>query len=408
MILSVKEAESIILDLVQPIQDTETVNLDETGDRILATAVTSKLDFPYWDNSAMDGFAVKFADVQNSNAETPAVLEVIEEIPAGYQPQKDLKPGQAARIFTGAMMPKGADTIIIQENSLTEGNKVKIFSSPHYPGEFVRKRASFYQAGNPLLMPGIALNAADIAVLATAQCTQITVFRRPRVAIFSTGDELITPSQLLQPGKIVDSNQYALAAFVAKNGGIPIKLGIVPDNREALKATISQAINTADLVLSTGGVSVGEYDYVEEILAELGGEIHVKSVAIKPGKPLTVASFKNGCLYFGIPGNPVSALVSCWRFVQPALKKMSGFLGNCLPDFVEGITLTQLRAGGKLETYFWGNVTLKNGNYEFTLAAGGHNSGNLINLAQTNSFAVLPVGKTVIEPGEKVMLMMVF
>jgi len=405
--LSVKETESIILNLVQPIKDTEIVDLDTVSDRILATPVTSKLNFPYWDNSAMDGYAVKFADVQSCNQENPAILEVVEEIPAGYQPQKEIQPGQAARIFTGAMLPKGSDTIVIQENSQREGNLVKIFSPPQTPGEFVRKQGSFYLHGNPLLMPGIALNAADIAVLATAQCTQITVFRRPRVAIFSTGDELITPEQTLQPGQIVDSNQYALAAFVAQNGGIPIKMGIIPDDKEALKSTISQAINSADLVLSTGGVSVGDYDYVEEILAELGGEIHVKSVAIKPGKPLTVANFNNfhnSCLYFGIPGNPVSALVSCWRFVQSALKKMSGFLGNCLPDFVEGITLTELRSGGKLETYFWGNVTLKDGKYEFSKAAGGQNSGNLINLAQTNSLAVLPVGKTVIEPGEKVML----
>ncbi|MGK7876149.1 MAG: gephyrin-like molybdotransferase Glp [Xenococcaceae cyanobacterium] len=413
--LPVKQAESIILDLVQPLdgqQDNERVNLDTALGRILATPVSSKLDFPHWDNSAMDGYAVRFADVQDCNANKPATLEIVEEIPAGFKPQKSIQPGQAARIFTGSMMPEGADTIVIQENTQGEGNRVLVLSPPEKPQAFVRHRASFYQAGNPLLMPGIALGAPDIAVLATAQCTQLTVYRRPRVAIFSTGDELVTPDRPLQPGQIVDSNQYALAAFVANNGGIPIKLGIVPDRPDALTEAISQGISSADVVLSTGGVSVGDYDYVEQILAQLGGEIKIRSVAVKPGKPLTVAKFSGhkgtkSCLYFGIPGNPVSALVSCWRFVQPALKKLSGLSGNWKPVFIKARSRAQLRSGGKRETYLWGQLHLVEGACEFQLPGGSHSSGNLINLAQTNGLAVLPVGQTVISPGEEVEVMQV-
>jgi molybdopterin molybdotransferase len=227
------------------------------------------------------------------------------------------------------------------------------------------------------------------------------------VAILSTGDELVTPEQPLQPGQIVDSNQYALASFITSNGGISLKLGIVPDRPELLKDAIAQAISSADIVLSTGGVSVGDYDYVDRILTELGGTLHIRSVAVKPGKPLTVATFdNNNCLYFGIPGNPVSALVSCWRFVQPALKKLSG-QKEYQPRFVKAITRHDLKAGGRRETYLWGQLHLVDGEYEFTLAGGSHSSGNLINLAQTNGLAIVPIGEKLIAAGSEVQVMLI-
>ena len=404
--LSVIQAESTILELVKPLneQDTETINLEAAYGRILATPVIGHLDFPHWDNSAMDGYAVRYADVRDCSADAPSVLKIIEEIPAGYQPQSSVQPRQAARIFTGAMMPEGADTVVMQENTLREDTTVKILAAPE-PQAFVRQRASFYRAGAPLLEAGIALNAPEIAVLATAQCTKLTVYRRPRVAILSTGNELVTPEQPLQPGQIVDSNQYALAAFVISQGGIPLRQGIVPDQREILKEAIASAVASADIVLSTGGVSVGDYDYVEQILEQLGGEIGVRSLAVKPGKPLTVAAFPD-CLYFGIPGNPVSALVSCWRFVSPALKKLSG-LTRWQPVFVIARSRDELRAGGKRETYLWGQLHLVNGEFEFQLAGGSHSSGNLINLARTNGLAVLSVGQTAIAAGEPVEVMQV-
>ena len=407
--LSVKEAESIVLNLAQPLdsqRDVETVDLLAASGRILATAVAGSLDFPYWDNSAMDGYAVRFADVENSSAEKPTVLEVVEEIPAGYQPENTVKSGQAARIFTGAVMPAGADTVVMQEETRREGDRILILVSPEKPQAFVRHKGAFYQAGTTLLTPGTVINAPEMAVLATAQCIQVPVYRRLRAAIFSTGDELVSPDEPLTAGKLVDSNQYALTVLLAQMGLEVVRLGIVPDNEDALKKAIAQAVSTADVVLSTGGVSVGDYDYVEKILADLGGKIHISAVAIKPGKPLTVAQFKrdgktSDCLYFGLPGNPVSALVCCWRFVVPALRKISGLGADAWgPEFVKARCHAELRSHGKRETYVWGKLHLVAGVWEFEPASGIQNSANLINLANTTGLALLPASETWVWPGE--------
>ncbi len=405
--LPVETAESIILELTQPVdpqQDIETVGLFAATGRILAAPITSPLDFPHWDNSAMDGYAVRYTDVAECSPNHPKILEIVEEIPAGYQPQKTLQDQQAARIFTGGCLPPGANTIVIQEETQREGDRVKILANVE-PGAFVRHQGAFYQAGDVLLQPGIPLGAPEIAVLAAAQSSQVPVYRRLRVAIFSTGDELVTPDQPLTFGQLVDSNQYALTALITKMGAEPINLGIVPDNPEALKVAIAQAIATADIVLSTGGVSVGDYDYVAEILASLGGKIEISSVAIKPGKPLTVASFPD-CLYFGLPGNPVSALVTAWRFVQPALRKRSGLLPQFWrPVFVKARSPQDLHSGGKRETYLWGKLMVVKGEYEFQLPPGRQNSANLINLAQTTGLAVIPVNQKLIAAGDFVQVL---
>lgn len=408
-------ADRIILDLVQPLQgdrDVETVDLLAATGRILAESVTSQLDFPHWDNSAMDGYAVRYEDVRACSAAHPVTLDIVEEIPAGYQPQKTIQAGQAARILTGSVMPSGADTIVIQEETQREANRVTILAAPQ-PQAFVRHRAAFYRAGEPLLPAGLQLFAPEIAVLAAAQCAQVKVYRRPRVAILSTGDELVGIDQPLQPGQIVDSNQYAIAALIAQLGAEPLRLGRVADQPEALKAAIQQAIVSADLVLSSGGVSVGDYDYVDEVLAALGAKIHIRSVAVKPGKPLTVATFtrldeqsneqpERSLLYFGLPGNPVSALVSCWRFVQPAIRKLSGLPQPWGPAIVGATTRQALRSDGKRESYLWGRLMRVEGQYEFELAGGSHSSGNLINLAGTSGLAIVPIEHTHIAAGETV------
>ncbi len=414
--LSVQEAESIVLNLAQPLdsqRDVETVDLLAASGRVLAAPVTGSLDFPYWDNSAMDGYAVRFADVENCSTEKPAVLEVVEEIPAGYQPKNTVQSGEAARIFTGAVMPAGADTVVMQEETRREGDRIFILVSPEKPQAFVRQKGAFYQAGTTLLTPGTVINAPEMAVLATAQCIQVPVYRRVRVAIFSTGDELVSPDEPLAAGKLVDSNQYALTVLLAQMGCEVIRFGIIPDSEDALKKAIAQAVSTADAVLSTGGVSVGDYDYVEKILADLGGKIHIQAVAIKPGKPLTVAGFKrdgktsdslissSDCLYFGLPGNPVSALVCCWRFVVPALRKISGLGADAWgPEFVKARCHAELRSHGKRETYVWGKLHLVAGIWEFEPASGSQNSANLINLANTTGLAVLPAAETWVWPGE--------
>ncbi|MCJ8280732.1 MAG: molybdopterin molybdotransferase MoeA, partial [Rivularia sp. ALOHA_DT_140] len=302
-----------------------------------------------------------------------------------------------------AVMPQGADTIVMQENTRREDNQVFIVKAPE-PQEFVRHRASYYQAGAELLPAGIQLNSPEIAVLAAAQCTQFQVYRRPRVAILSTGNELITPEQTLQPGQIVDSNQYALFSLIKQCGGEPLMLGIIKDEPEAIEQAIKNAIAKSDIVLSSGGVSVGDYDYVEKILESLGGEIKVRSVAMKPGKPLTVATFPtpNSTIYFGLPGNPVSALVSFWRFVQPVIKKCSSIVEGWEPEFIKVQSRQDLNSNGKRETYIWGKLNLVNGINYFSAAGGSKSSGNLINLAQTNALAVLEIGKKSVEAGEEV------
>ena len=403
--ISVSQAEQIILDLVQPLSETESIDLTLATGRILATEIVSKLDFPHWDNSAMDGYAVKFADVRSSTSKHPITLEVVAEIPAGCQPQREIQSGEAARIFTGAIVPTGADTIVMQEHTQrVQKNFVKIQVTPT-ARSFIRQRGAYARIGDPLLAAGTVLNPPEIAILAATGCSEVRVFRRPRVAILSTGDELVTPHQTLKPGQLVDSNQYALAAFVTQAGGIPICMGIVPDDRARLTAAMSEAIASADFVLSTGGVSVGDYDYVEEILAELGGDIQIRSVAIKPGKPLTVAKFDRaaGVVYFGLPGNPVSALVGCWRFVRVAMAKLAG-----LPESkwqlnaIEAITTQDLTADGSRETYLWGRLALVDGRYHFSLADGSHSSANFINLAGTNALAIVPVDVTSIAAGTAV------
>ncbi|WP_338038278.1 molybdopterin molybdotransferase MoeA [Neosynechococcus sphagnicola] len=225
--LSVQQAEAMILGLVHPLDPasaSEMLNLTNATGRILAEKAISQLDFPHWDNSAMDGYAVRFADVQTTNADHPVTLEMVEEIPAGKLPTRTLQPGQCARIFTGAMLPLGADTIVIQEHTQRQGQVVQILQTPR-PQAFVRYQGSYCRQGDCLVSVGTQLTAPDLAVLAAAQCAQVSVFRRPRVAIFSTGNELVSLNQTLQPGQIVDSNQIALAALVNQSGAEPIPPG---------------------------------------------------------------------------------------------------------------------------------------------------------------------------------------
>lgn len=456
--LPVTAAEKIIFDLIPALgnDDRETVDLLSSSGRILAAPVIGSYDVPPWPNSAMDGYAVHYEDVEHCSPQHPVVLRVIEEIPAGKIPQCAIERGEAARIYTGAMLPKGANAIVIQETTRLEtrpdpdpdpyleitsdsnleinpeidpetnlalnpelqptippipstSNYIWVLEAPN-AREFVRHRGAFYQAGSDLLTPGIRIGAPEIAVLAAVQCTQIPVYRPLKVAILSTGDELVSPEQPLAPGQIVDSNQYALAALVKQTGAVPILMGIVPDQPDLLRDAIATAVFEADIVLSTGGVSVGDYDYVDRLLAELGAVIHVKSIGIKPGKPITVATFAGEpkpVLYFGIPGNPVSALVSFWRFVEPVIKKMSGLAENWQPQWVTAHTRNHLKADGKRESYLWGRVQLQEGSYKFSLSGGSHSSGNLINLSQTNALAVVPVGTTAIPAGEAVRVLLI-
>ncbi|MCF2971730.1 molybdopterin molybdotransferase MoeA [Synechococcus sp. Nb3U1] len=401
--LPVAEAEALILQAVQPL-GTEWVELGSAQDRVLGQTLCSPQDFPAQPTSSMDGYALRYEDVQQG---IPCELQVIETIPAGKAPTTEVQTGQAVRLYTGSVLPAGADTVVMQEYTQRPSEtKVRILKDPQQ-GEFVRPQGSFARQGDPILEAGQRLRGAELAVLAAIRQAVVPVFRQPRVAILSTGDELVPIQQGPGPGQIVDSNQYGLAALVRAAGGIPVKLGIVPDQPQVLRERMQQALGAADGVISSGGVSVGDFDYVEKLLEELGGKIFIRSVAIKPGKPLTVARFSNphgpDQLYFGLPGNPASALVTFWRFLRPALLKM----GGSLPPYLEVISATSpkdLHADGKREHYLWGKLRLKPDQIQFQ-PADSHHSGNLINLAGCDALAVLPPGTTQIPAGSPVQVL---
>ena len=412
--LPVQQAEAIVLDCARPL-DTEWIELSAATGRILASDLLSPQDFPPADTSSMDGYGVRLADLET----IPCQLSVVETLPAGTVSQVPLSSGQAARLFTGAQLPLGADTVVMQEDTeCLSPETVRILTA--YPaGKFVRKQGQFCRSGDRLIGTGQRLGAPEIALLAAVRCCNLQVFRQARVGIFSTGDELVSPEQQPKPGQIVDSNQPGLSALVRQAGGIPQRLGIVRDTigsggttsggieagKDALKQTIAQALTSCDAILSSGGVSVGDYDHVESVLEELGAQIHIRKVAIKPGKPFTFATFGGGDgrtkLYFGLPGNPVSAMVCFWRFVLPALNKLHGQSSPWSPSFSIAISQSPLTSGGIRETYVWGRVVNSNGQLQF-FPASELGSGNLINLAGSNALAMVPVGTRRIEAGSAI------
>jgi molybdopterin molybdotransferase len=383
------DAETLILDQTpapQGHRNCQTLPLAGAIGRITAQAITSGLDFPHWDNSAMDGYAVRYAE-----ARAGAVLNVTLTIPAGQAPTGKLGPNEAARIFTGSMLPAGADTIVMQEHTEARDGQVKIVIAPETQGMFVRSQGSYCRSGDEILGAGVRIGAAELALLAAAQVGEVAVWPVPRVGVFSTGNELVGVEAILQPGQIVDANRMALVGLLQQMGLQVMDFGVVPDQRDRLRETIRGAIISCDIVISSGGVSVGDYDYVEELLGELGGQVLVRSVAVKPGKPLTVAKF-DPCLYFGLPGNPVSALVTFWRFVRPALLKRSGLRADWHLPRVWGTTSGGLGGDRRRETYLWGHHVWTEQGLVFTAAGGSHSSGNLINLAGTTALGILPAG----------------
>ena len=417
--LPVAKTEAIILDLVQPfdaVSDSEILPLSEVLDRILARDITSKLDFPHWHNSAMDGYALRYSDLDNLQNLQLAIAT--DDIPAGKTSIPQLKQGECMRIFTGGMLPDGADTVIMQEDTERLGDILRLKVKPKQ-GEYVRRRGEFLKAGTKVLSAGTKLGATEIGAITSIQVPQVQVFRKPRVAIFSTGNELVSLNEQseqadvnLQSGQIIDSNLYALTALVNQAGAIAIPLGAVSDAPNALEQMILKALHNADLVISTGGVSVGDYDYIDRLLEKLGAAIHVREVAIKPGKPLTVATFEQDrhVLYFGVPGNPVSAMMSFWRFIQGAIAKLNGAQETYwYPQFIQATTTADLHAQGRRETYLWGTLTYQKGRPIFNPVPepkSGYSSGNLISAIGTNALAVMRIHQTYVPAGDEVMVML--
>ncbi len=317
-LLDVGEARRRILEAVRPVEGSVEVALGEAPGRVLAEAVAVPFDVPPADNSAMDGYALRAGDVP---AEGEARLRVVGAAFAGHPFTGRVGPGEAVRIMTGAVLPEGADAVVMQERVRVEGDGV-VVPGPVWPGENVRRAGEDLARGAEALAAGTRLGPAQIGLLASLGLARVAVRRRPRVAVFSTGDELRQPGEPLGPGDIYDSNRPTLLALLAGLGLEPLDLGRVPDERGAVEETLARAAREADAVLTSGGVSVGEADYVTEVLRALG-EVGFWKVAIKPGKPLAFGRVDEA-LFFGLPGNPVSVMVTFLVLVQPALRRLAG------------------------------------------------------------------------------------
>ncbi len=296
--------------------------LDRAADHVLAQDVIAAADLPRWDNSAMDGYAVHRADVVAAAADSPVTLPVLADLPAGGSEQPVLSRGSAMRIMTGAMVPSGADAIVPVEHTDAGQEYVKIICPP-VAGAHIRRAGGDVRAGSVILTAGTHLGPAQIGAAAAAGCGSLVVHRRPRVAVLSTGSELVDPGEELKPGQIPDSNSYLLAAAVQAAGCEVIRVGAVADNPASLRAVLEELDGTVDVVVSSGGVSKGAYDVVKEVLAT-APEMDFVEVAMQPGKPQGLGRLRQGTPMFALPGNPVSVFVSFEVFVRPVLMRLRG------------------------------------------------------------------------------------
>lgn len=387
--LSVEEVLERVLARVTPVA-TERVGLLSASDRVLAEPVIAPLDIPPWPNSSMDGYVLRSEDTRAASRDQPAVLRVAGRVPAGAVAPRPLVPGEAFRIFTGAPLPEGADSVIPQEEVQADGHVVKI-PRPVGPGEYVRPAGEEMRAGETVLEPGHPIGAAEVGLLATVGRAQVRVFRRPRVAILSTGDELVDLGGALGPGKIPNSNTYALMAQVRATGGEPINLGVAPDSLPAIEERLRGGLS-ADVLISSGGVSVGEFDLVREALGRLGAELHLWQVAMRPGKPMTFGSLGPRPV-FGLPGNPVSALVTFELFVRPALRKMAGHRLLFRPT-IQACALAPIPNPGRRRGYLRVTLTPVDGGIGARLT-GDQGSAILRSMVMADGLAVVPPDTTI-------------
>ncbi|MCE4553454.1 gephyrin-like molybdotransferase Glp [Pelomonas cellulosilytica] len=308
-----EDALASLLAQVQPLTATETLPTAQLRGRVLASDLVSPVDVPPEDNSAMDGYALRAAD---AGAELP----VTQRIPAGSAPAP-LAAGEAARIFTGAQVPPGADTVVMQEFTELVDGRLRI-TQPVKAGQHVRRRGEDVRAGTVVLPAGTRLDAVSLGLAATAGAAELMVTRRPRVALFSTGDELVMPGEPLPPGAIYNSNRFTLRALLEGLGCEVIDLGIVPDQLDATRAALREAASQADLILTSGGVSVGEEDHLRPAV-QAEGQLDLWAIAIKPGKPFAYGRVGEAH-FIGLPGNPMSSVVTFFVLVRPALLKLQG------------------------------------------------------------------------------------
>ncbi|MHB1222477.1 MAG: molybdopterin molybdotransferase MoeA [Gemmatimonadaceae bacterium] len=391
--IAVGEAREIVLGAVHPI-GTEKVPITESLGRVLAETVTSPWDIPPLDNSAMDGFAVRAAELVQASPEHPVSLEVIEELPAGRMAAKTVGEGTAIRIMTGAPIPAGADAVVRMEDSRAEGPLVLVQAAVQR-GEHVRRAGEDVQRGQVVLETGLILTPAAIGMLSSLGHALVRVNQRPRVAVLSTGDELVDIDGDRRDGRIIASNTYSLAAQVRECGAIPVVLGIAPDTREAVEAGFREAMN-CDVILSSGGVSVGDYDFVNDVLRRLGSEMKFWRVAMKPGHPLAFGLL-GGRPVFGLPGNPVSCMVSFEQFVRPALLRMMGH-GHLLRPLVRARLSQTLRQKPGRTAFIRAIVTRAQDGLAVA-TTGSQSSGVLLSMVRANGLLVFPADQTELSEG---------
>ena len=398
--ISVEEALERILSRVAVLGD-ERVALPQALHRVLAEDVESPLDMPPWPASSMDGYALRSADTQATGTATPARLTVAGRVPAGGVAERALRAGEAFRIFTGAPLPEGADAIVPQEDVTAEGAVLRV-PRPVAAGDFVRPRGEDMKRGDHVLDRGRVLSAADVGLLATVGHARVSVIRRPRVGILSTGDELVDLGGTIGPGQIPNSNSYSLIAQVTEAGALPVSLGIAGDRRDDIEGRLGWGLG-CDLVISSAGVSVGEHDFVKDALARLGAEQHLWLVDMRPGKPIAFSTIpqdgKGALALFALPGNPVSAMVTFELFVRPAILRMAGHTRLHRPTMtaraLEPIPNRDRRRG-------YLRVTLiRDGESFGARLTGTQSSGVLRSMVAADGLAVV-AGETTVDTGQPV------
>ncbi|HEX9055064.1 MAG TPA: gephyrin-like molybdotransferase Glp [Gemmatimonadales bacterium] len=367
------------------------VPLDDALDSVLVEDVVSPLDIPAWINSAMDGYAARGADVRGASPEAPVRLRVVEQLPAGHFPTRALGAGEAARIFTGAPLPEGADSVIRQEDTDLGVETVAILKDRDV-GVNIRRAGEDIRRGQTVLRAGTALGPAHLGVLASLAVAHPLVHRRPRVAILGSGDEIVDvdqPEAILSGRKTASSNTHTLVALVRQAGGEPVNLGIARDTPESLRAHLTRALE-ADLLVTTAGISVGEHDYVRTVLAELGAEQRFWKLRMRPGAPVGFGLLR-GIPWIGLPGNPVSTMVTFELFVRPAIRAMSG---HALP-FRRAIAVRvaePVTVRPRLQHFLRAIVSDTPAGPEARLT-GPQGSGILTSMVLANALLVLPEGQ---------------
>ena len=392
--LSVIEAQQRILSYFSSSKQTH-IHLDQSLGRILAEDLFASIDLPPFENSGMDGYAVISRDTREASPGHILNLKVVEDIPAGFVSDIVIQTGQAARIMTGAVLPSGADAVIKIEDTDTSsrnpGEPIPqqiVIHQPVKVGKNIRHKGEDIQKGNKFLNKGSTLRPQELGLLAMMGMASIPVHEYPRLALLSSGDELISVDAPQENGKIRDANNVTLAALAHQAGAKVIHLGVAPDDPLVIKALLEKAVDlNVDLIVSSAGVSVGAFDYVKQVVEE-HGSLDFWRVNVRPGKPLAFGKFQD-IPFFGLPGNPVSAFISFVLFIRPALRKMNGIDPIFLPR--ESVHLAEEISSDGRESYLRAVVTFENGQRVARLT-GHQGSGNLLSLVQANALLIVPSG----------------